>query len=182
MTNIKNVLILLLIIVIGFFVLGDSKYIGTDKVITITDTLLTRDTITKYKKGNDIQSYIILTDTDTLQVHDTIRIIAEYNQVKQYIDTIKQDSNVFVITDTISHNAIQGRSFKSDIVTKTIVINNTIIPKPKNELYLGLIGDMRRIDNTIGVGVGAMYKKQKEAYIINFSTNQISLGLYKKLF
>jgi len=182
MTNAKNILILLLIIVVGFFVLGDSKYVGTDKVVTITDTLLTRDTITKYKKGKDIQSYIILTDTEYSYLHDTIRIVEEYNQVKQYIDTIKQDSNVFVITDTISHNAIQGRSFKSDIVTKTIVINNTIYPKPKNEFYLGLLGDIRRFDNKIGVGVGVMYKKQKETYIINFSTNQISLGLYKKLF
>jgi len=32
------------------------------------------------------------------------------------------------------------------------------------------------------VGVGLNYKKQKEAYTIIFTTNQISLGLYKKLF
>jgi hypothetical protein len=182
MATAKNLLILLLILILGFFVLGDPKYIGTDKVITKIDTLYSKDTIVKYKKGKDIQSYIILTDTEQNYVHDTIRIITEYNQVKQYIDTIRQDSNYFVITDTISKNAIQGRSFKAELVTKTITINNTIYPKPKNELYLGLLGDLRRFDNKIGVGVGLTYKKQKEAYMINFTTNQISLGLYKKLF
>jgi hypothetical protein len=47
---------------------------------------------------------------------------------------------------------------------------------------VGLIGDLRRFDNKIGVGVGLNYKKQKEAYTLNFTTNQISFGLYKKLF
>jgi hypothetical protein len=51
-----------------------------------------------------------------------------------------------------------------------------------DELYLGLLGDIRRFDNKIGVGVGLNYKKQNEAYTISFTTNQISLGLYKKLF
>jgi uncharacterized oligopeptide transporter (OPT) family protein len=54
-----------------------------------------------------------------------------------------------------------------------------IIP---GQLFVGLIGDLRRFDNKIGIGIGLNYKKQKEAYILNFTTNQISLGLYKKLF
>ena len=62
------------------------------------------------------------------------------------------------------------------------MVTNNIYHKPKNELYLGLLGDIRRFDNKIGVGVGLNYKKQNEVYTISFTTNQISLGLYKKLF
>jgi hypothetical protein len=33
-----------------------------------------------------------------------------------------------------------------------------------------------------GVGVGVIYKKQREGYTFNYTTNNISVGLYKKLF
>ena len=93
------------------------------------------------------------------------------------------DTAQFVyIKDTISQNRILGRGYDAHFVQKTITITHDIYHKPKNELYLGLIGDLRRFDNKLGVGIGVNYKKQKEAYTLNFTTNQISLGLYKKLF
>jgi hypothetical protein len=94
---------------------------------------------------------------------------------------INTDNSVY-IQDTISQNKIIGRFYKANLTEKTIVVTNDIYHKPKNELFVGLIGDLRRFDNKIGVGVGLNYKKQNEAYIINFTTNQISFGLYKKLF
>ena len=86
------------------------------------------------------------------------------------------------IQDTITQNKIIGRNYKANLSQKTIIVTNDIYHKPKNELYIGLIGDLRRIDNNLGVGVGLNYKKTYESYILNFTTNQISFGLYKKIF
>ena len=65
---------------------------------------------------------------------------------------------------------------------KTITITNDIYHKPKNELHLGLVGDFNRLNDRLGVGVGVIFKKQNESYSITYTTNQISVGIYKKLF
>ena len=187
MQTIKNILILALIIVVLFFVLGDSEYIGraADKPIVVTkiDSFYKHDTITKYKKGNSIPFVVLDTIYKIDQVHDTAYIVNDYNKVKAYSDTLRinADNSVY-IKDTITQNRIIGRSYLANLTQKTIVIDNTKIIKSKNELYMGLIGDIRRFDNKIGIGVGLNYKKKNEAYTLNFTTNQISLGLYKKLF
>lgn len=184
MTSIKNILIILLILVIGFFVLGDPKYIGAATstiIVTKRDTFYKVDKITKYKKGDSIPFIVLAVDTTT--IHDTIRVLNDYASIKVYTDTFHIDTaNYVLVQDTISKNKILGRNYSSHFTTKTIVVTNDIYHKPKNELFVGLIGDIRRFDNKIGVGVGLNYKKQNESYIINFTTNQISLGLYKKLF
>jgi hypothetical protein len=186
MATAKNILIFLLIFVIGFFVLGDSKYIKDDTtIITKIDTLIKDTTIYKYKKGKDIPFVVLDTIYQIDEVHDTIKIISDYSRTYAYYDTLKIDSAQYVyVSDTISQNKILGRGYGGHFVQKTITITNDIYhkPKPKNELYLGLMGDYRRFDEKLGVGVGVIYKKQKEAYSFNYTTNQISIGLYKKLF
>ena len=139
--------------------------------------------IKKYKKGNDIPFVVLDTLYQIDEVHDTTYIVNDYNTIKSYSDTlqINADNSVY-IQDTITQNRIIGRSYVANLSEKTITITNDIYHKPKNELFIGLIGDIRRLDNKIGVGVGLNYKKQNEVYILNFTTNQISLGLYKKLF
>lgn len=180
----KNIFILAILIVLFFFMFSNPKYID-NKVITKIDTLIQIKEYTKYKKGRDI-TYKVLDSIyiiDTSQVHDTAYIVKDYKEVKSYSDTLRIDTNNYVhIKDTISQNKILGRGYDAHFVQKTITITHDIYHKPKNELYLGLIGDLRRFDNRIGVGVGINYKKQNESYIINYTTNQISVGLYKKLF
>ena len=179
----KNILILALIVVVLFFVLAPNKEIGSTKVITKIDTITKNITTTKYKKGNDIPFVVLDTLYQIDEVHDTTYIVNDYNTIKAYSDTlqINTDNSVY-IKDTITQNRIIGRSYVANLSEKTITITNDIYHKPKNELFIGLLGDIRRFDNKIGVGVGLNYKKQKEAYTISFTTNQISLGLYKKLF
>lgn len=188
MATAKNLLILLLILIIGFFVLGDPKYIGTGSstsIITHIDTFYKHDTLRETKKGDSIPFAVL--DTfyliDSIKIHDTPKMIYDYLSVKAYSDTfrINKDNSVY-IQDTITQNKIIGRSFIAHITEKTIDKTISFERQPKNELYLGLLGDIRRFDNKIGVGVGITYKKQREAYVLNFTTNQISLGLYKKLF
>jgi hypothetical protein len=183
MTIVKNILILALIIVVLFFVLAPNDKGGGNKVVTKIDTIIKNTIITKYKKGNDIPFVVLDTLYHIDEVHDTFYIVNDYNKIKAYSDTLRisTDNSVYIL-DTITQNRIIGRSYKANLTEKTITITNDIYHKPKNELYLGLLGDIRRFDNKIGVGVGLNFKKQNEAYTISFTTNQISLGLYKKLF
>ena len=183
MATAKNILIVLLILVLGFFILGDSKYIKEDTIITKIDTLIKDTTIYKYKKGKDIPFVVFDTLIFTESVHDTAYIVKDYREVKQYTDTLRIDTAQYIyIHDTISQNRILGRGYGGHFVQKTITIRNDIYHKPKNELFLGLIGDYTRLDGKLGVGVGVIYKKQKEGYTFNYTTNNISVGLYKKLF
>ena len=183
MASAKNILIVLLILVLGFFVLGDSTYIKNDHIITRVDTLIKDTTIYKYKKGKDIPFVVLDTIHQIDEIHDTIRIISDYNRIYAYYDTLKIDSAQYVyVSDTISQNRILGRGYGGHFIQKTITIKNDIYHKPKNELFLGLIGDYNRLDQRLGIGVGVIYKKQKEGYTFNYTTNHISVGLFKKLF
>ena len=182
MATAKNILILALIFVVLFFVLAPHK--GADTiVITKIDTLIKHDTIRKYKKGDAIPFVVLDTIYQIDEVHDTTYIVNDYNKVKVYTDTLRINTDNYVsIQDTISQNKIFGRGYNAHFTEKTIVVTNNIYHKPKNELFVGLIGDLRRFDNKIGAGVSLNYKKKSEAYTFNFTTNHISLGFYKKLF
>ena len=180
---IKNIIIVAILLILLFFMLMDPKP-SEGRVITKIDTLVQLKEYTKYEKGKNIYHKVLDTiyRLDKVQIHDTAFIIKDYNQVIAYSDTIKRDSNIFIINDTISQNKIQSRGFKSTIAEKTITITKDIYHKSKNEFYLGLVGDVRRIDNKVAVGVGMMYKKQKEVYTFSITANQFNIGLYKKLF
>ena len=176
----KSVVITLLIAVLIFFIFDKSKYIGDKPIIvTQTDTIYSTDTIVKTKRGKDIpfEIYKVIEDT----IIDTITIIKDYSTIKVYSDTITQDSNKFYITDTISQNKIQARLFKAEIAYKTIFQTNTIYQQEKNAIYLGFLGDLRRFDNKVGLGVGLGYYMPKKGLILfNATTNEYSLGFYKK--
>ena len=165
MASAKNILILLLVLVLLFFVVSNSTYIKDDHIITRVDTLIKDTTIYKYKKGKDIPFVVLdtLFLVDSIKIHDTAYIVKDYKEVKQYTDTLRIDTDNFVyVNDTISQNRILGRGYGGHFIQKTITIKNDIYHKPKNELFLGLIGDYTRLDGKLGVGVGVIYKKQKE--------------------
>ena len=176
----KSVVITLLIAVLIFFIFDKSKYIG-DKPIIVTqiDTIYSKDTIVKYKKGKDIpfEIYRVLEDT----IHDTIELIRDYSTVKVYSDTIKQDSSTFYIQDSISQNKILNRAFKAEIGFKTIYNTTTITKPERSAVYLGFLTDLRAFDNKLGLGLGlGYYTPKKGLFLLNATTNNYSLGYYKK--
>ena len=179
----KNIIVIAILLVLIFFMFNKCKGVK-ERIVTKIDTVVQVKYYTEHEKGKDIYYKVLNTvyKTDKVQVHDTAFIVKDYNQVVAYSDTIMKDSNIFIINDTISQNKIQSRGFKSSIVDKTITITNNIYHKQKNELYLGLVGDVRMLDNKIGVGIGLLYKKQNESYTFSYTTNQFSIGLYKKIF
>jgi hypothetical protein len=180
----KNIVIAILVIIVFLFIKDKSDYIGQPSVIIDTDTVYQQKTFTKYIKGKSIPFVVLDTTYLIDEVHDTITIVKDYNQVKVYSDTMRIDSIGYAyIQDTISQNKIQGRGFSANFNLPTITITKVITPKPKSEVYLGVLGDLRAFDNKVGLGLGLGFKTAKNGlFTINATTNHYSLGYYKKLF
>jgi len=188
--NILFIAIVLLVLWLYFLVkptyiktpLDLSKY---KKVQTIHDTLYAKVYINRYRKGDSIPYKVI----DTLYTHisDTIRIISDYNQVKAYSDTIKKDSNIFVIDDTISQNRIISRGFKADITQKTIVVREFYASKPTNTLYWGIRGSYSPLNGLEVLSPSLMLSVRNKALIglsVDISKNYnigYSGGIYFKI-
>jgi hypothetical protein len=180
----KNIVIAILVIIVFLFIKDKSSYIGQPSVIIDTDTVYQQKTFTKFTKGKSIPFVVLDTTYLIDEVHDTITIVKDYNQVKVYSDTMRIDSLGYAyIQDTISQNKIQGRGFSANFNLPTITITKVITPKPKSEVYLGVLGDLRAFDNKVGLGLGLGYKTAKNGlFTINATTNHYSLGYYKKIF
>jgi hypothetical protein len=180
----KNIVIAILVIIVFLFIKDKSSYIGQPSVIIDTDTVYQQKTFTKFIKGKSIPFVVLDTTYLIDEVHDTITIVKDYNQVKVYSDTMRIDSLGYAyIQDTISQNKIQGRGFSANFNLPTITITKVITPKPKSEVYLGVLGDLRAFDNKVGLGLGLGYKTAKNGlFTINATTNHYSLGYYKKIF
>jgi hypothetical protein len=180
---IKNLVIVILLVIIALFIFSEPVYKGAT-INIVHDTVYQQKTFTKYRKGDSIPFVVLDTTYLIDQIHDTIKIISDYSRVYSYSDTIRIDTLGYAyIQDTISQNKIQGRSFKAEIKEKTIFVTKTITSKPKNEFYLGVLGDLRALDNKVGLGIGLGFKTSKSSlFTINATTNQYSLGYYKKLF
>ena len=155
------------------------------KVLEVHDTLYSKVYINKYKKGDSIPYVVIAMDTTI--IHDTIKIINDYLAIKAYSDTIKKDSNIFVIDDTISQNRIISRGFKADITQKTIIVREFYASKPTNTLYLGIRGSYRALNGLEVLSPSLMLSVRNKALIgfsvdINKNYNMgYSGGIYFKI-
>jgi len=181
MIRIKDILLVAIVFVLWLLFFKNSSYIPKKvdfsdmrnyrKIVEVHDTIYQTDTIVRYKKGKDIQSYII--SKDTITIHDTLRILNDYYTIKAYSDTIYKDSNNFVITDTISQNKILSRSFKANLTEKTITIKQLYVEKPTNALYLGFRGEFRPFDGLQVLSPSLMLNAKNKALI------GLGLDLYK---
>lgn len=155
------------------------------KIDVLHDTIEVPKIVKKYKKGDSIP-YAVL-DTIYQPIHDTIQLVSEFYQVKAYSDTIKKDSNTFVIHDTISQNKIQSRGFEAHFTEKTIKTRELYVEKPKNSIFWGFRADFRPLYKLNGLSTGLMLNVKNKALIglnidirennyIGYSTN-----LYFKL-
>ena len=174
------------ILIVSFFFLGVFAYESChktekkvdfsdmsnyNKVKEIRDTLYVKTYRKTYIKGDSIPFVIIATDTTT--IHDTVRIINDYNAVLAYTDTINQDSNIFVINDTISQNRIKSRSFESKITEKTIYVKEFYAEKAKYRLFYGIRGDFSQSNGLQVVSPGLMLNAKNKALIgLNLNINK----------
>jgi hypothetical protein len=174
------------ILIIGFFFLGVFAYESchkTDKKADFTnmsnynkikeihDTLYIKTYRKTYIKGDSIPFVIIATDTAT--IHDTVYILSDYMRIYAYSDTIKQDSNIFVINDTISQNSIKSRSFESKITEKTIYVKEFYAEKAKYRLFYGIRGDFSQSNGLEVLSPGLMLSAKNKALIgLNLNINK----------
>jgi hypothetical protein len=179
----KEIVIVLLVAVLIFFIASDARYTKTAPVI-VTDTVYQQKTFTKFIKGKSIPFVVLDTiyNIDSTILHDTIKIISDYSRVYSYSDTIRIDSLGYAyIEDTISHNSIIGRGFTAQIKEKVIYKTITNEQKQRNQLYLGLIGDLKHSNGQIGIGGSIALKTAKNTlYTATATMNGYSFGYYKK--
>jgi len=177
----KEIVIVLLVAVLIFFIANDARYTKSAPII-VSDTVYQQKTFTKFIKGNSIPFVVLDTIYLTDTIKDTITIVKDYNQVKVYSDTMRIDSLGYAyIQDTISQNKIQGRGFSANFNLPTITITKLIEPKSKNQLYLGFIGDLKHSNGQIGIGGSIAFKTAKNTlYTATATMNGYSFGYYKK--
>ena len=178
----KDIITAILIIAVLVLVLEPKKEVKPE-IITKHDNIVKVEKITKYRKGDSIPFVVLDTIVKIDEVHDTIRIMSDYNRIYAYYDTLKLDSAQYVyVSDTISQNKILGRGYGGHFVQKEIRIQTTKILPPKFAVYWGVLGDYREFDKKAGFGFGLAFKMPKNGlFTIGATTNQYSLGIYKKL-
>ena len=178
----RDIITAILIIAVLVLVLEPKKE-SKPIVLTKYDTIVDVKNIVKYRKGNDIPFVVLDTIVKIDEVHDTIRIISDYSRTYAYYDTLKLDSAQYVyVSDTISQNKILGRGYGGHFVEKTIRIETTKIMPPKFAVYWGVLGDYREFDKKVGFGFGLAFKMPKNGlFTLGATTNQYSIGIYKKL-
>ena len=178
----KDIITAILIIAVLVLVLEPKKE-TKPIVVTKYDTIVEIKNIVKYKRGESIPFVVLDTIVKIDEVHDTIRIMSDYNRIYAYYDTLKLDSAQYVyVSDTISQNKILGRGYGGHFVEKTIRIETTKIMPPKFAVYWGVLGDYREFDKKVGFGFGLAFKMPKNGlFTLGATTNQYSIGIYKKL-
>ena len=176
----KDIITAILIIAVLVLVLEPKKE-TKPIVVTKYDTIVEIKNIVKYKRGESIP-FVVL-DTIYKIEYDTIRIMSDYNRIYAYYDTLKLDSLQYVyVSDTISQNKILGRGYGGHFVQKEIRIETTKTLPSKFAVYWGVLGDYREFDKKVGFGFGLAFKMPKNGlFTLGATTNQYSIGIYKKL-
>ena len=178
----KDIITVILIIAVLVLVMQPKKS-NPPIIITKYDTIVEIKNIVKYKRGQSIPFVVLDTIVKTNEVHDTIRIMSDYSRIYAYYDTLKLDSAQYVyVSDTISQNKILGRGYGGHFVQKEIRIQTTKIMPPRFAVYWGVLGDYREFDKKVGFGFGLAFKMPKNGlFTLGATTNQYSLGIYKKI-
>lgn len=147
----------------------------TGKTTTRSDTVVTYDTImqTLQTKPRLVHSY----RTDTLSLLDTAYIMKDYTTSKVYSDVVRNDTIAISIIDTISKNAIQGRSVAYTLRLPTKTTTNTITTtRAVSGLYITPYASQDRI-----IGIGATYVAPRWLGSVGYGTNGVHLGVGMKI-
>ena len=167
MNHLKDYALIILTAFVAVFCYRSCNGIKDTQILVkeIHDTVYQQKTFTKYKKGDSIPYVIVRTDSVQKYVHDTVYVLYDYSQVKAYSDTIKDNSNIFVINDTISQNSIKSRSFTAKITEKTIYVKQFYAEKAKYSLFWGIRGDFSQDNGLEVLSPGLMLNAKNKALI-----------------
>lgn len=166
--NIKEILILLLILIIGYQFLF-PKEVEIEKPV-ITEVIKTDTAFVEVIKKETVYVPRWISRTDTLLIPvdvDTVAIIEDYYSEYTYVDTLKIDSIGYgYLEDTIFMNRISSRQVSWDyripIITNTIERTITLPPKREFHFYLGAtVGGTQSEINYVGPSIGFKTKGDK---------------------
>jgi len=118
---------------------------------------------------------------DTLTKTDTIEIVKDYNTTYQLIDTLQNADFRLVLTDIISQNKINERSWSyTDL--KGVVHQTIFIEKPKAHLLAG--ATIGYLDEPYFSATAIFIDKSKKAYSFSYDPfhKVFFLGAYWKIF
>jgi hypothetical protein len=147
----------------------------TGSVSVRSDTVVTYDTImqTLQTKPRLVHLY----RTDTITQYDTAYILQDYTTSKVYSDVVRNDTIAISIIDTISKNAIQGRSVAYTLRLPTKTITNTITTtKHVSGLYITPYASQDRT-----IGIGAVWVAPRWLGSVGYGTNGVQLGVGVKI-
>lgn len=167
MKHLKDYALIILTAFVAVFCYRSCNGIKDIQIVekTIVDTVYQTIVSTRWKQGKDIPYVIVRTDSVQNYVHDTVYVLYDYSQVKAYSDTIKDNSNIFVINDTISQNSIKSRSFTAKITEKTIYVKEFYAEKAKYSLFWGIRGDFSQDNGLEVLSPGFMLNAKNKALI-----------------
>jgi hypothetical protein len=148
-------------VTIGKTTVVDGKRYEVIKEIHDTTEVTKTKVVTK--KGSDIFYETIKHDTIPTIV-DTNSILKNYFAKNIYKDTLHLPDNLgfVLLTDTITRNLIQGRTFTANV--KQRVIENTTIVKelPKTKVFYGIEGGFNKADFISHIGMGLLINTKSD--------------------
>lgn len=197
----KTLLILLLLSVILLMKIFEKKPTNTGETVKIDgkkyevvkhkiDTVVTVHDSIVYKKGKDIyRDTTIYVPIPTYVPIDTQSILLEYFAKNVYIDTFKIPNQLGTvsITDTISKNTILSRKWDVQFIERKIEDKLIVKELPKNQVYLGMVTGVDKINLVNYIGPSMILKTKKDnIYSLGMGYNSdktLSLqgGIYWKI-
>lgn len=170
----KAVLLIIFILVILFTQCNQSNSNSKDTIVIdkkryevkkkSTGVTYKPHTFTEYRSTNDVYTFIVDYDT-SIQYKDvdTAAILRDYFAKVVVIDTLKlKDSLGYIaITDTLSKNRLEWRTYVASINQK--IINDTIWISPKDvgALYFGINGGFTKNQLPGTIGISLVYNTPK---------------------
>jgi len=164
---------------------GEIVKVDGKKYEVLKHTIDTQYVPVKIKGTKDtiVEDTTIYVEVPVMDSTELRKYVEEYYAKKVYNDTIKLEYGKIYIHDTISTNKIINRAFAADLLIPTITDTKIVKELPKNQIYLGVRGDVTQGYSLFGVGpqimlktkknkiygVGVMMTQDKPIYSVNFA-------------
>lgn len=110
--------------------------------------------VTQFKEGKTIYVEVEVPVEVFIPTEiDTMEVLQDYYSTRVYSDTLRVENLGYVtIVDTISQNKIIGRSFKANLLERTITETITVKELPRLQIWTGITAsNSMQLGATIGV-------------------------------
>lgn len=175
MNKLLTGIIVILIFYVAFSKNGCTpKYQKSDTTIVHDTTWSVKDSLIYAKPKpakiiHDTIPPIYLADTNYARLkvqYDSL--LKEFFALKIYADTVRLDTLGYIaVTDSIQHNALKGRSYRTNYKIPTITVTKTIThyAPPTAAFFLGGGVQGNKTLGVTGAHLGVLYKSKKDKIV-----------------